>query len=84
MGFRKVYFAPSISKLLASSAVETLRSPFLDYLFWRSKKGNWLSGHTRPTEDRASEKLKLTNHKHAPTHIKNFPTLVPVGAISAA
>jgi len=24
-----------------------LRSPFLGYLFWRSKKGNWPPGHTR-------------------------------------
>ncbi len=37
MGFRKACFAPSISKLLASSAVEILRSPFLDYHFWRSE-----------------------------------------------
>jgi hypothetical protein len=26
-------------------------SPFLGYLFWRSKKGNWQSGHTRPVND---------------------------------
>ena len=30
---------------------DLVRSPFLGYLFWRSKKGNWLSGHTRLVND---------------------------------
>jgi hypothetical protein len=68
MGFRKVHFAPSISKLLASSAVETLRSPFLDYLFWRSKKGNWLSGHTRPSGSKITTTLHHTTRKKPTKH----------------
>jgi hypothetical protein len=28
----------------------TVWSPFLGYLFWRDKKGDWLSAHTRPAK----------------------------------
>jgi hypothetical protein len=35
-------------------------SPFLGYLFWRSKKGNWLSGHPRPAPVLLSSNKKIT------------------------
>ena len=39
-------------------------SPFLGYLFWRSKKGNWLSGHPRPTELKAKAIVTtITQHR---------------------
>ena len=31
-------------------------SPFLGYLFWRRKKGDWLSGHPRPTDHGSTTK----------------------------
>jgi len=35
-------------------------SPFLGYLFWRSKKGNWLSGHSRPAPAILSPNKKIS------------------------
>jgi len=57
MGFRKACFAPSISKLLASSAVDgAVWSPFFAYFLWRSKESEWLSGHTRPVNVKKPKK----------------------------
>lgn len=50
-------------KRSASTRRASLRSPFLDYLFWRSKKGNWPPGHTRPQVVALSKKVNTKINK---------------------
>ena len=52
-------------KRSVSTQRASLRSPFLAYLFWRSKKGKWLSGHTRPSTNYASESVKSDYKKQS-------------------
>ena len=55
------WHAQIMLKRSVSTRRASLRSPFLDYLFWRSKKGNWLSGHTRPVN--VEQARTLSRHK---------------------
>jgi len=45
-------------------------SPFLGYLFWRSKKGNWPSGHPRPTEFKTTAKSIAATITLRQSHLK--------------